>query len=227
MGDALRVQHGHLGTLFRQCPGAAGAGQSGANDDDRRCRTLAWLPDTADDTGQHFPLAAKARYALHDKAGVLQAAANKAGGAEGGQSGTGAAQSGQLSEQRRLPHVRIARRGKAVQKPGIHRVMQLPQHGAAVALQQGQADPATGKLTAMETGSGSWPLRQQIISQGCVWPASQGPGQIIAVQRVLLGGDKVQPRIRRGMVQKALTGAQKIQPGTKPGFTDAELCLCR
>ncbi len=74
--------------------------------------------------GQHFALMRKAFTFTDGKSRFLQATPDKTRSGKGRQRSSGTCQPCQSAEQRRGPHIRIFRRRKAVQEPGVNLTLQ-------------------------------------------------------------------------------------------------------
>ena len=118
---------------------------------------------TVETSGKHLALVAETRHSLHSEARLDQPAADEACAGEGRQRRAGRRKPRQFGEQRRAPHVRILRRGKTVEEPGIDARVQLRQSLQNVADQQRQAYPAVSENQPLEA-------RRQgdiLLQQGC------------------------------------------------------------
>ena len=177
-GNTVRIQDRHLAAPLSQGPGGGGASEPGTDYQNLSGRPL-WPGRVAfNPANQHMSFVAEAVAFFHGKARLRQPAADKAGGSKGCQGGTGAAQSGQLGEQFRLPHVRVAGRGKAVQKPGIHRMGELWPQRQGIAVKQGQLHTGV-QLHTVKARRRRGILCQQPLCQGVQgWPVAQGPAQV-------------------------------------------------
>ncbi len=171
---------------------------------------------------------AEAVDAFHPEAGVRQAPAHRAGGGEGGQGGARAAVGGELLEQGRLPHGRVARRRETVQEPGVHPRRAQPPQGLGVAEHQRQGD-VVRQPQPVAARRGRRILVAQGIAErvpfrgvGAVRPGRQRPLQILGAERVLFHREQIQPRPRRGPLAEQGGGQQHVQAGAEAGLADHE-----
>ncbi|EXF44465.1 hypothetical protein BAY1663_03148 [Pseudomonas sp. BAY1663] len=240
---ALRVARtllGRFGLAFEQgdLPAPCGqggrrgtAGEAGTDHQRAACRghegragvpgldLVAGLANEA--AAEDFPLVAEARYPLHVEAGLGQPAAHEAGAGEGAQGCARRREPRQFGEQRRLPHVRVLRRGEAVEEPGIDGRIEARQGVQHVADQQRQHHPAVGEKQALKARVQRDVLLQQLFGQGLQFrPERQCPREILAGQGVLLDADEMQLRPRIGNALEQLPGAEEVQAGAEAGFAD-------
>ena len=180
---------------------------------------------------QHMPLAAKASHPPHAKARLGQPALDHASRSKRGVTGPRRRQPRQLGKQRGRPKLRVARRGKAIQKPGVHRAaggVQLRQGVQRVAHQQGERDCALIKTEAMPARPQRGILRQQRLAElGQLGPQGQRARQLLGGDGVFFGADHMQPRARWRTAPPQLPGAQDIQPGAKAGLAQHKAAIRR
>ncbi len=146
--------------------------------------------------GQHLPFAAEAFGFTQGEPGFLQAAADKTGGGKSGQRPAGTRQARHGIEQILGPHVGIFRRGKAVEKPGVHlliqRIIQLSGQLVDIAKPQIERDPSAVEQQTMASGEGRRPLRLQLFRPwGQLWPALVRQAEIFRLQRIFLKTDEM------------------------------------
>ncbi len=228
----VALEDGHLPAADGQRCSRRAAGQAGADDyrvafgrriarasEPGLIRNAAVSGSQA--PAQNLAFVAVAGHPLHVEAGLDQAAPHKAGAGERAQRCVGRAKPGQLGEQHRLPHLRILRRGKAVEEPGIDLRIQARQAFEHVADQQGQHNAAASEDETLIARIQPHVLLQQLLrllSQ--LWPQGQCALQVLAGQRVLFDADEVQPRLRVGYAPEQMPRTKKVQPGTEAGLTN-------
>jgi len=161
---------------------------------------------------------------LHLEPGFLQSALDHAGTGEGGKGRLPVREPRHLAEKCGLPHVRIFGRRKTIEKPGINTGMQLGQHLAGIADQQGQRDASLLECQPVYASGQAVVLLDQLRSEGLeLRPDAQGLLQVGGAQRVFFATDEVQPGMAGCLLQPLLPGTEKIQPGTEAGFGDGEV----
>ncbi len=171
----------------------------------------------------HLPFLAEAQGAADLEASSAEPAPHEAGAGEGGQGRARPGQAGELGVERVIPHLRVLRRGEAVEEPGVDACVELRQGLEHVAHQQGQHHAAAGEDQALEAGVDRHILLQQLFGQRRqLRPEGECAAQVVRRHRVLLGGDEVQSRIARRAFLEQLPGAEEVQPGAEAGFADAQ-----
>ncbi len=178
--------------------------------------------------GEHLALVAETLDANHGKAGFDQPAADETGTGEGGQAGVGCGQPGQFGEQLRRPHLRVLRRGEAIEEPGVDLCVELRQAVEHVTDHQRQHHAAAVEQQALETRMNRPVLRQQRRGEGRQFrPQGQGTLQVGGAQREFLDADEMQAGIYRRVFGEGLPGAEKVQPGAEAGLADHQAAASR
>ncbi len=176
-GEAgMAFDQGHLPAARGEAGGAGAAGQAAA---DHQCRAApgvgrgACVPGLAGvrrrplvGAAEHLALLSVARYPLHGETGLDQPAANETGAGESAQGRLRRRQSRQFGEQYGRPHVRVLRRGEAIEEPGVDPRVELRQALQGIAQQQGQADPSARERQALEARVHGKVLAQQGLAPG-------------------------------------------------------------
>ncbi|MCY1534596.1 hypothetical protein D9M68_699740 [compost metagenome] len=176
----------------------------------------------------HLPLLAEAGGAPDGETGLLQRPAHEAGGGEGGKGGAGAGEPRQLGEEGGAPHVRVLRRGEAVEEPGVDARVQLGQAVQGIAHLQGEHHAATRQVEALEARVHGDVLLQQLVRERRQFrPEGQGALQVVTGEGEFFHADELQPGIGRRASLEQLPGAEEVQAGTEAGFADGEAAARR
>ncbi len=234
LGAVEAVDQRHLDPAAGQGGGGAGPGDTGADHrhpprrpGGRRgepggvmaASLRRWRRDLA---AEHLALAPEARRLAPGEAGRRKAALDHPGAGEGGEGGAGAGACRHGGEQLGPPHLGVPGRREAVQEPGVDPALEQRQALGGVAQVQVQGDSVI-QPQAVDPGHRPGPLCDQDAGAlGQVGPGTQRPGQVLAGEGKLLGGDQVEARPGRGMGGEAGPGAEHVEPGAAAGLADHE-----
>ncbi|CRM02384.1 hypothetical protein [Pseudomonas sp. 31 R 17] len=136
---------------------------------------------------------ANAGRAFHLEPGGIDQPAYPTGAGEGADGRARCGQAREFGEQLGGPHVRVFRRGKAVEKPRIYLRVQLRQLLQGVADQQGQGDATGVQHQALKALMDSDVLGQQLFGVRLqLGPEGEGALQVGMAERVFFHADEMQ-----------------------------------
>ena len=168
-------------------------------------------------------LAAAAGRALDLEAGRRQAVAHRPRHRPGGGGRAGRGHARHRLEQARLPHLRIARRGEAVEEEGVDAGDQLREPVADIAEGEQQLHPPRLEAQPMQVAGERRPGRDELDGERRAGLVARLASQVVARQRPGLDRDEVQPRRACRIVAPGLPGRQEVVAEAEAGLEHDEL----
>ena len=167
-------------------------------------------------------LAAEARPQRQVEAGCGERVAHGTGGAPGRKRGTRAGQPRHGAQQRRRPHLRVARGRKAVEIEGIGTQRQLRHQRIGLAQRQRQRDCAAVEAQPLQPADRLRPLRRKQRGQ-IGQRRRRGGTQAVGRYRMRLDRHDVQPPRPLRIVAPSLPGRKKVDAEAEAGLQHDEL----